>query len=200
MSGPRVQTNNHHAFISTVWFVQDVKKPQRYQVTVIGWQSLPKPSQVGAIGFVVSDPSCPAVRLMAIDHTLALDQSELSIVCVWPIRGQPHADPWSPDTGLGSPHEAWSWSHENIQVTVRTEARQSEGLWSEKQSAFQLFSLNINETNRACLQLPKTIIVTAGGIIMQQNNIYLRSNVQNVHQDTEIFCTLVIGDDTIEHC
>ena len=75
-------TNNQHAFISTVWFVQDVKKPQRYQVTMIGWQSLPRPTQVGAIGFVVSDPSCPAVKLMAIDHTLALDQSELSIVSV----------------------------------------------------------------------------------------------------------------------
>ena len=35
---------------------------------------------------------------------------------------------------------------------------------------------------------------------MQQNNIYLRSNVQNVHQDTQIFFTLVIADDTIEHC
>ena len=69
---------------------------------------LPRPTQVGAIGFVVSDPSCPGVRLMGIDHTLALDQSEHSNVCVWPIRGQPHADPWSPDTGLGSPHEAWS--------------------------------------------------------------------------------------------
>ena len=35
---------------------------------------------------------------------------------------------------------------------------------------------------------------------MQQNNIYLRSNVQNVRQDTEIFWPLVIADDTIEHC
>ena len=65
---------------------------------------------------------------------------------------------------LARPMRPGHWSHENMQVTVRTEARSHSALGSEKQSAFQLFSLNINEPSRACLRLPKTMFVTAGGI------------------------------------
>ena len=58
---------------------------------------------MAVIGFVVSDPSCPGVRLMDTDHTQALNQSDVSVVCVWPIRGQAHADPGHQTLALALP-------------------------------------------------------------------------------------------------
>ena len=161
MSGGRggCKTNNQHEFIHSLSerfvLVQDINN-QRLVVRMI-WHSLHWDQSESVWSVLLS-----AIHLVPEWGWWTLttprpQANQRSVLCVSgqseATRHWPCLAPWGLD-----------WSHENIQVTVRTQASSHSPLGSEKQSAFQLFSLNINEPSRACLRLPKTMFVTAGGI------------------------------------